>query len=66
MYGFGGEWTNCSLDDPPITLARHEYSVEPEDNLDDPEGHLWEQFGPWLEIPGSSISYVINQKIDCL
>ncbi|KAF8854801.1 FAD/NAD(P)-binding domain-containing protein [Acephala macrosclerotiorum] len=35
---------------------RHEYSVEPEDSLDDPEEHLWAQFGPWLEIQGSRIS----------
>lgn len=35
---------------------RHEYAVEPEDDLEDPTYHLWTQFGSWLEIPGSRIS----------
>ncbi|TVY44103.1 3-(3-hydroxy-phenyl)propionate/3-hydroxycinnamic acid hydroxylase [Lachnellula subtilissima] len=37
-------------------LWRHEYSIEAGDHLDDPVAHLWTQFGPWLEIPGSKIS----------
>lgn len=41
---------------PSLQLDRHEYSVHPDDDLDDSTGSFWKQFGPWLEIPGSNIS----------
>ncbi|OAL22285.1 hypothetical protein AYO22_07329 [Fonsecaea multimorphosa] len=35
---------------------RHEYSVEPEDTLEDVEQDFWAHFRPWLSIPGSFFS----------
>ncbi|KAB5546807.1 hypothetical protein GE09DRAFT_1035118 [Coniochaeta sp. 2T2.1] len=35
---------------------RHEYSVEPTDNLEDVEGQFWELFGPWMVVQGSKFS----------
>ncbi|MCJ1297267.1 hypothetical protein MMC08_000053 [Hypocenomyce scalaris] len=43
-----------------VRFWRHEYSIEPEDNLDDPVHHLWAQFGSWLDIPGSRISDTLS------
>ncbi|KAK2811067.1 hypothetical protein FQN50_002402 [Emmonsiellopsis sp. PD_5] len=35
---------------------QHEFSVEPEDTLEDIEGDFWKQFGNWMIIPGSKFS----------
>ncbi|KAK3380614.1 hypothetical protein B0T24DRAFT_697177 [Lasiosphaeria ovina] len=50
---------------------RHEYSVEPEDNLDDVQGHLWKIFGSWMIIPGSKLSRTLAKTVvefprDCI
>lgn len=56
VHDSGGGLSCLGFDDGRLMLIRHEYSVEPEDNLEDYLGHLWSQIGPWLEIPGSQFS----------
>ncbi|PGG97441.1 hypothetical protein AJ79_09202 [Helicocarpus griseus UAMH5409] len=41
---------------PNSGFWRHEFSVEPEDKLEDIEGDFWKQFGSWMIIPGSKFS----------
>ncbi|OBT98290.1 hypothetical protein VE01_03179 [Pseudogymnoascus verrucosus] len=35
---------------------RHEFSIEPNDNLDNIEDNFWKQFGTWMIVPGSKFS----------
>lgn len=57
VHGFGGRLGFfLGIDNRRLIVYRHEFSVESGDNIDDPVGHLWSQFGPWLEIPGSQFS----------
>ncbi|KAK3367751.1 hypothetical protein B0H63DRAFT_565657 [Podospora didyma] len=40
---------------------RHEYSVEPEDSLDNVQKQFWELFGPWMIISGSKFSRTLRK-----
>lgn len=56
---------------PNSGFWRHEYSVEPEDVLDDVEEGFWRQFGPWTAIPGSQFSKTLRNTLvefprDCI
>ncbi|KAK3688882.1 hypothetical protein B0T22DRAFT_407582 [Podospora appendiculata] len=46
---------------PNSGFWRHEYSVEPEDNLDDVEQHFWELFASWMIIPGSKFARALRK-----
>ncbi|QVM13444.1 hypothetical protein D8B26_008052 [Coccidioides posadasii str. Silveira] len=56
---------------PNSGFWRHEFSVEPEDNLKDVEGDFWKQFGSWMIIPGSKFSWKLRKTLvefprDCI
>jgi len=43
---------------------RHEYSVEPEDNLDNVENHFWSLFAPWMVTPGPRFSPTLKKAVE--
>lgn len=45
---------------PGSGFWRHEYSVEPTDDLSDVEGQFWSLFYPWMTVQGSSISSALR------
>ncbi|KAK0646764.1 hypothetical protein B0T16DRAFT_327700 [Cercophora newfieldiana] len=49
---------------PNSGFWRHEYSVEPEDDLSDVQGHFWNLFTPWMIIPGSKFSRALKQAVE--
>ncbi|KAK2750485.1 hypothetical protein FQN55_002085 [Onygenales sp. PD_40] len=56
---------------PNSGFWRHEFSVEPEDTLEDIEGDFWKQFGHWMIIPGSKFSRQLRKTVvefprDCI
>ncbi|CBF79156.1 putative monooxygenase [Aspergillus nidulans FGSC A4] len=56
---------------PNSGFWRHEYSVEPDDALDDVEEGFWRQFGPWTKVPGSQFSKTLRNTLvefprDCI
>lgn len=45
---------------PGSGFWRHEYCVEPTEDLSDVEGQFWSLFYPWMKIPGSSLSPILH------
>lgn len=70
FWPFGFHFCNTS-DRPSVSgrfgpagsgFWRHEYSVEPSDNLDNIEDHFWTLFRSWMVIPGSKIDRKLGKS----
>lgn len=59
--GFGGKYHQKTHIDPvKLIIYRHEYSIGNEEEPEDPEQDFWNQFGPWMNLPGAQFSSALK------